>query len=119
MFYVFVSLVDFLIIDPTKLLVHFFGSTLPVLLTLTQSNAKIAYSEFRKLINRDESQATYMTTYILRPYINQCLRESEYTLAERAIKLLEKEYGIAADGQIGSVRQNMKDYIVRSQSETQ
>jgi len=27
MFYVFVSLVDFLIIDPTKPLVHYFGST--------------------------------------------------------------------------------------------
>ena len=51
-------------------------------------------------ITRYESQPTYLCDRLLAPYIKRCLKDSEWSLAERAIELLLEHYQVDYGNQI-------------------
>ncbi|MGB0419174.1 MAG: tetratricopeptide repeat protein [Opitutales bacterium] len=88
----------------------------PFLESLHHSGARASFSELRKLITRYESQPTYLCDRLLGPYINRCLTDSEWSLAERAIELLLEHYQVDYGSQIDARLKRWQSAIDKARS---
>ena len=88
----------------------------PFLESLHHSGSRASFSELRKLITRYESQPTYLCDRLLGPYINRCLKDSEWSLAERAIELLLDHYQVDYGSQIDARLKRWQSAIDQARS---
>ena len=83
---------------------------------LTSQRLAGNFGELRKLITRYESQPTYLCDRLLGPYINRCLKDSEWSLAERAIELLLEHYQVDYGSQIDARLKRWQSAIDQARS---
>lgn len=88
----------------------------PFLDSLHHSGSRASFSELRKLITRYESQPTYLCDRLLGPYIKRCLKDSEWSLAERAIELLLDHYQVDYGSQIDARLKRWQSAIDQARS---
>ena len=88
----------------------------PFLESLHRNGSRASFSELRKLITRYESQPTYLCDRLLAPYIKRCLKDSEWSLAERAIELLLEHYQVDYGSQIDARLKRWESAIDQARS---
>lgn len=88
----------------------------PFLEALHHSGSRSTFSELRKLIARYESQPTYLCDRLLGPYVDRCLKDSEWRLAERAIELLLEQHQVDYGSQIDARLKRWQSAIDQARS---
>lgn len=88
----------------------------PFLEALHHSGSRSTFSELRKLITRYESQSTYLCDRLLGPYVDRCLKDSEWRLAERAIELLLEQHQVDYGSQIDARLKRWQSAIDQARS---
>tara|TARA_B110000008_G_scaffold279079_1_gene324802 strand:+ start:6281 stop:7972 length:1692 start_codon:yes stop_codon:yes gene_type:complete len=88
----------------------------PFLEALHDSGSRSTFSELRKLITRYESQPTYLCDRLLGPYVDRCLKDSEWKLAERAIELLLEQHQVDYGSQIDARLKRWQSAIDQARS---